>query len=441
MTWMYAHLFRMGHTAAAVAAAMLSLQLLLLLSAGVSGDKILLLPYQFPSLIYQQSVLGHELVERGHEVYCLLGSRIPNQGRITGLGIHVVNFHQPDADMVVESDEYNALLGKHIFSNNDAGEMDTFETSRNDKDCEAIMQDSTMLQKVKEMNFDLAITATLPCHLVLPVYLGLPYVCMGADYPLWWTGVPAFPSFIPSFMTDRTDRVGLMDRLYNTIGFMYVHAPMLMTSPENNTHAFLAKYIPEIKDWTELHSRSLFHIDLMDHVLESPQTSLPNTVFLPGITLSPSNPLNAQFLEIVKSSPKGIILMSFGSTSAYLPDHILTSFFEAFRGLEQTVIWKMPRLPEQLRPQVPDNVKLLPWIPQNDLLGHPGTKVFVTHCGNNGQYEALFHGVPMLGFPIFLDQGHNCLRATKKGFGLQMDLKQFYIRGLGSEYIRAGAQR
>ena len=28
-----------------------------------------------------------------------------------------------------------------------------------------------------------------------------------------------------------------------------------------------------------------------------------------------------------------------------------------------------------------------PWVPQNDLLGHPSTRAFLTHCGSNGMYE------------------------------------------------------
>ena len=32
------------------------------------------------------------------------------------------------------------------------------------------------------------------------------------------------------------------------------------------------------------------------------------------------------------------------------------------------------------------------WVPQNDILGHPKLKLFITHGGNNGQYEALYHG-------------------------------------------------
>ena len=57
-------------------------------------------------------------------------------------------------------------------------------------------------------------------------------------------------------------------------------------------------------------------------------------------------------------------------------------------------MWRLnPRTVEQ----VPPNVMLFDWIPQNDLLGHRNVKLFITHCGRNGQFEALYHGKPAVG--------------------------------------------
>ena len=62
------------------------------------------------------------------------------------------------------------------------------------------------------------------------------------------------------------------------------------------------------------------------------------------------------------------------------------------------------------------------WIPQNDLLGHNKTKLFITHAGNNGQFEALYHGVPMLAIPLFGEQPYNAKRMVYKEYGIYMKL-------------------
>ena len=52
-------------------------------------------------------------------------------------------------------------------------------------------------------------------------------------------------------------------------------------------------------------------------------------------------------------------------------------------------------------------------------------KLFITHSGNNGQFEALYHAVPMIGFPVFGDQRYNAKRIEYKGYGRGMDLHTF----------------
>ena len=59
---------------------------------------------------------------------------------------------------------------------------------------------------------------------------------------------------------------------------------------------------------------------------------------------------------------------------------------------------------------LPDNIHLHDWIPQNDLLAHNKTKVFITHCGNNALIEAISHGVPVLAMPVHGDQFQNAAR-------------------------------
>ena len=53
------------------------------------------------------------------------------------------------------------------------------------------------------------------------------------------------------------------------------------------------------------------------------------------------------------------------------------------------------------------NLRLLPWLPQNDLLGHPAVVAFLSHGGIHSMYEAIYHAVPMVMVPLTADQFDN----------------------------------
>lgn len=63
------------------------------------------------------------------------------------------------------------------------------------------------------------------------------------------------------------------------------------------------------------------------------------------------------------------------------------------------------------------------WWPQDDILAHRNVKVFITHGGLLGSTEAIFHGVPVIGIPIFGDQELNMARAERAGYGLTVNYR------------------
>ncbi|ESO01584.1 hypothetical protein HELRODRAFT_174542 [Helobdella robusta] len=111
----------------------------------------------------------------------------------------------------------------------------------------------------------------------------------------------------------------------------------------------------------------------------------------------------------------------------YMPKSTVAKFLRAFGALNETVIAKLyiDENDNELKSQIPSNVLTLNWLPQNDVLGHLSTKLFITHCGNNGQHEALYHGVPMLGFPLFAEQDVNCRRMHVLNFERTMNIFEF----------------
>ena len=59
-----------------------------------------------------------------------------------------------------------------------------------------------------------------------------------------------------------------------------------------------------------------------------------------------------------------------------------------------------------------DNIKVITWAPQNDVLGHPAVKAFVTQAGINSLYEAAYHAVPIVAVPLIADQDENAAKVT-----------------------------
>ncbi|THF99530.1 hypothetical protein TEA_002982 [Camellia sinensis var. sinensis] len=53
------------------------------------------------------------------------------------------------------------------------------------------------------------------------------------------------------------------------------------------------------------------------------------------------------------------------------------------------------------------------WAPQLEILGHPSTGGFVSHCGWNSCMESLSMGVPILAWPMHSDQPRNTVLVTK----------------------------
>uniref|UniRef100_A0A8C0R8T8 UDP-glucuronosyltransferase n=1 Tax=Canis lupus dingo TaxID=286419 RepID=A0A8C0R8T8_CANLU len=153
---------------------------------------------------------------------------------------------------------------------------------------------------------------------------------------------------------------------------------------------------------------------------EFPHPYLPNFEFVGGLHCKPAKPLPKELEEFVQSSGKdGVVVFTLGSLIKNLTEEKANIIASALAQIPQKVLWKYTgKKPDTLGP----NTQLYEWIPQNDLLGHPKTKAFITHCGTNGIYEAIYHGIPMVGIPIFGDQPGNIARIKAKGTAVEVDL-------------------
>jgi glucuronosyltransferase len=77
----------------------------------------------------------------------------------------------------------------------------------------------------------------------------------------------------------------------------------------------------------------------------------------------------------------------------------------------------------QIKPaSCPDNVLIMDWLPQQEIMAHPKTILFFTHYGMHGALEAVWYGLPMVGMPLFSDQGDVRAKVEEKGIGRGLDM-------------------
>ena len=117
---------------------------------------------------------------------------------------------------------------------------------------------------------------------------------------------------------------------------------------------------------------------------------LPNVVEVGGLGVKEARPLTGDLRTFLDSASAGAVYISFGSAikSNQIPEERLEQLLDVFRSLPQySFVWKWDSEIENL----PGNVKTKNWIPQQDLLGHPNLRVFVTHGGMGGVSEAIYH--------------------------------------------------
>jgi len=118
---------------------------------------------------------------------------------------------------------------------------------------------------------------------------------------------------------------------------------------------------------------------------------------------------------MTNSGDDGVVVVAFGSMVSTLPTQTLRMLAIVLGRMKQKVLWKIK---ESLLSTKLSNIKTVDWIPQNDILGHAKTRLFLPHVGHNSIYEAAYHGVPVVGFPLWSDQPENAGQITRAGMGL-----------------------
>lgn len=124
--------------------------------------------------------------------------------------------------------------------------------------------------------------------------------------------------------------------------------------------------------------------------------------------------------DYLDDGKEGVIYFSLGSNvkSAHIDANKRKIIMEAFFELPYKVLWKFENDTLENKPA---NVKIGKWLPQQDILGHPNIKLFITQAGLQSTEEAIYNQVPLLALPFIGDQPFNAKKINQLGIGLNLD--------------------
>ncbi|XP_070554723.1 2-hydroxyacylsphingosine 1-beta-galactosyltransferase-like [Ptychodera flava] len=373
------------------------------------------------------SKIGNLLVERGHNVTMVIneGFRIL-QGMKIDKDRSVFSFEEYES--VFEADFMQVYL--HNLKGMLDGSADVWSTlavlEALSKDCESLLGDGDLFQRLHRSNYDLILANSLHlCHALVVHKLKIPFISVATQRisPMMDAsvhGIPSYPSYVPGLLSGLTDKMTFVQRLKN-LGYYalsYFVFNLVLLRPY---HPIQAEHgiRPDASLYELLRSSEMAFFSF-DFSYEFPRPIMPNVVHIGGMLAGPASPLTQEFEEFVESTENGIVVFSFGSHDILTLNLEKTKLFiRACARLPQKVVMRYDGPP---LPGLGDNTKLAKWIPQNDLLGHPKTRAFIAHGGINGVYEAIYHGVPVVGVPLFADNYDNIARLVGKGMAVTIDI-------------------
>ncbi|XP_045119842.1 UDP-glycosyltransferase UGT5-like isoform X1 [Portunus trituberculatus] len=282
------------------------------------------------------------------------------------------------------------------------------------------------VQRLNDEKFDLVIlyAALTECFLSFAHKLKVPFMYINPNKLLGAyaaaAGSPAFPSLDATYMLDLEYPLTFTGRMLSTLhNIMDVMVNELIFLPSLDNECRARKLCPEDMPYLgDLRYNGSLLITNSVRTMEKPTLPYtPTVVHAGGIHCRPAKPLPEDLQQwIAGAGEPGFILFSLGTLikSADMPEKYLKVLADVLGSLQQRVLWKWDK---ETMEGLPHNVRLAKWIPQQDVLGHPQLRLFITHGGLFSTQEATYHGVPILGMPVGLDQHYNMRKVQKEGWG------------------------
>ncbi|XP_024419673.2 UDP-glucuronosyltransferase 1A1 isoform X1 [Desmodus rotundus] len=399
------------------------------------GGKLLLVPIDGSHWLSLRGLI-QQLQQRGHEVVVLApdASVHITEGAFYTLKRYPVPFRREDLEASFTG------LGHNVFEKRSFLQrvVKMYKKVREDSalllsSCSHLLHNRELMASLAEGGFDALLTDPfLPCGPIVAQYLALPSVfflnALPCSLDSQGTQCPNPPSYVPRALSFNSDRMTFLQRVKN---MLIALAESFLCSVVYSPYGLLASEVLQ-KDVTvqDLMGSASVWLLRSDFVKNYARPIMPNMVFIGGINCADQKPLSQEFEAYVNASGEhGIVVFSLGSMISEIPETRAMEIADALGKIPQTVLWRYtgPRPPNLAK-----NTILVKWLPQNDLLGHPKTRAFITHSGSHGIYEGICNGVPMVMLPLFGDQMDNAKRMETRGAGVTLNVLEMTSEDLAN---------
>ncbi|XP_046630100.1 UDP-glycosyltransferase UGT5-like isoform X1 [Neodiprion virginianus] len=237
-------------------------------------------------------------------------------------------------------------------------------------------------------------------------------------------GNPIIPSHSSNWDTEEMifGEATFWQRLKNFIWvwkFLYKYRTRYMPAQQALARKYFGNDIPDISDIEK--NVSVVFVNQQTPISYL-RPNIPKVIDIGGFHIAREiKPLPKDLQKILDDSTQGFIYMSLGSNikSVMLSDEVRREFIAAFSELPYTVIWKFE---DDFLANKPENVIIMKWTPQQSILAHPNLKVFIYQGGLQSTEEAVSHGIPVIGLPVFTDQHVHANKMVSLGVGKKLNI-------------------
>uniref|UniRef100_A0A1Q3FSB8 UDP-glucuronosyltransferase n=1 Tax=Culex tarsalis TaxID=7177 RepID=A0A1Q3FSB8_CULTA len=397
------------------------------LFAQIQSYKILfLVPFTGPSHWLMLKHFIRELTEeRGHEVTCITSFKFGEP--LSRYQEVLIDPAYPIREKFPISKLFNTASYNSDYNNLFLYWKLGLETSRCGLESQSVQQ----FIKRNDLTFDLVVSEQFfqESWLMFAHKFNAPIVTIStygySDFMDRAMGILTPWSFVPHMILDYEDDMNFLQRSYNVLvslvdyvirEFYYLPEQQKLAKEFFSDLERQRGPLPSVQDL----ERSISVILVNAHpTLAKPRPSTVGLVNIAGAHIRPPKQLPEELQRFMDGAEHGVIYFSLGAylQSSEIPPAKRATLLKVFSKLKQRVIWKFET---DTIEDVPKNVMIRKWAPQNDILAHKNVVLFISHGGQFGTFESMYHGVPTLFMPFFGDQHRNALRAVRSGYAGHM---------------------